>query len=163
MPLPAFVSTPVLVASAIATVVAVAGMRATDLGPWYRELRKPSWQPPDWLFGPVWTLVYVTCVSSVAAAWPLLPPEARTQYLVAWGLNVTLNVLWSVLFFARRRPDLAFWEVGGLWGSIVVLLVLTSRVSSRAAWLVVPYLVWVSFAAYLNRVVVRLNAPFLSE
>lgn len=156
-------SVPALVASGVATVVAVVGMRVTALGPWYRQLRKPSWQPPDFLFGPVWTTVYICSVASVAMAWPQLSAGMRLPFLLAWGANVCLNVWWSVLFFRRRRPDLAFLEVWGLWGSILLVAGLTWQAAPSAGWLLVPYLAWVSFAAYLNRVIVRLNAPFTPE
>ncbi len=157
------ISVPALVAAGVAACVAVVGMRVTALGRWYRELRKPSWQPPDWLFGPVWTTVYICSVTSVTIAWPKLTPADRVPYLLAWALNVALNIWWSVLFFRRRRPDLAFVEVWALWGSIVLVGVLTWRASPGAGWFIVPYLAWVSFAAYLNRVIVLLNAPFLPE
>lgn len=154
---------PTVAASAVATCVAVAGMRATELGPWYRALRKPAWQPPDWVFGTVWTLVYVTSVASVAVAWPRLSDTLRVAFVVAWGTNVVLNYVWSVLFFRRHRPDLALVEVVALWCSIVAVAAVTWKVTPGGALLLLPYLIWVSIAAYLNRAIVRLNSPFLPE
>lgn len=153
-------SAPTFVATVVAIVVATAGARATELGVWYRELRKPTWQPPDWLFGPVWTLVYGFCVWSVATAWPALAPSPRTAFLVAWGINILANVWWSVLFFRRRRPDWALREVALLWLSIVGVMVVTWPAAPAAALQLLPYLLWVSFASVLNAAVVRLNAPF---
>jgi tryptophan-rich sensory protein len=86
--------------------------------------------------------------------------EVRLQILAAFALNAFLNTLWSLLFFRIKRPDLALDEVGLLWLSIILLIVLLRRRSTAAAWLLVPYVVWVSFAAYLNWTIVQLNAPF---
>lgn len=80
--------------------------------------------------------------------------------LAAFALNATLNLVWSLLFFRLHRPDWAFVEVMALWLSIVLLMVLAGRRSATAAWLLLPYLAWVSFAALLNQAVVRLNSPF---
>jgi tryptophan-rich sensory protein len=151
---------PALVATGVATVVGYIGSRATELGPWYRELRKPSWQPPDWAFGAVWTTVYAFSIWSVAKAWPMAAPEQRTSYLLAWGVNVLLNMWWSLLFFRQRRPDLALVEVVALWLSIVVIIVFSWQITPAAGLLLLPYLVWVSIATVLNRAIVRLNAPF---
>lgn len=156
----AFPSTPTIVATLVAALVAVAGARLTELGTWYRELRKPAWQPPDWAFGPAWTTVYACCVWSVATAWPAATTAQRRVYLMAWAVNVVANVWWSALFFRQRRPDWALREVVLLWLSIVGVIVATATADVRAAVMLVPYLVWVSFASVLNRAIVRLNAPF---
>jgi benzodiazapine receptor len=141
--------------------VAVLGGLSTDLGAWYANLRRPSWQPADHWFGPAWTLIFALCALSAAEAWRALrDPRARQWLLVAWSANAFLNVLWSLLFFRLQRPDRALAEVVLLWLSIVLLIVLSARASRRAAWLLVPYLAWVSFAATLNLAVVRLNGPF---
>lgn len=154
---------PTVIAAAVAACVAVAGMRATELGPWYRALRKPPWQPPDWAFGAVWTLVYVTSVAAVALAWPRMTGTLRVVFVAAWAVNVGLNYYWSVLFFRRRRPDLALKEVVALWLSIAAVMALAGLAAPSGALLLLPYLVWVSIAARLNRAIVRLNAPFLQE
>ena len=151
---------PSVVAMAVAVLVAVVGARVTALGPWYRELIKPSWQPPDWAFGPAWTTVYIFCVWSVSVAWPAASPSQRTVYLIAWGINLAANVWWSVLFFRRKRPDWAFREVVLLWLSIVGVMAASWPASPRASLLLLPYLLWVSFASVLNMAIVRLNAPF---
>lgn len=152
--------TPALAATVVAAVVAIGGARATELGTWYRELRKPTWQPPDWLFGPVWTLVYICCIWSVSTAWPALPSASRPAYLALWGVNVAANLWWSVLFFRRRRPDWALREVALLWLSIVAVMAASWSPAPAAALQLLPYLLWVSFASVLNAAIVRLNAPF---
>lgn len=158
---PSPLASPTAIAAAVAVAVAVVGARATELGPWYRELRKPRWQPPDWLFGPAWTTIYVCCVWSVRLAWPAAAASGgRTAYLAAWGLNLAANAWWSVLFFRRQRPDWALREVVLLWASIAVLVALSWRLAPAAGALLLPYLAWVSFAAVLNAAIVRRNAPF---
>lgn len=155
-----FLRSPTVVATAVAVVIAITGARATELGRWYRELLKPSWQPPDWAFGPAWTTVYAFSVWSVSTAWPAATAEQRITYLLAWGVNLFANVWWSILFFRRRRPDWALREVVLLWLSIVGVMAASWPADPRAALLLLPYLLWVSFASVLNRAIVRLNAPF---
>ena len=151
----------ILTASACATVVAVCGMLLTKLGPWYRGLRKPSWQPPDWAFGPAWTTIFVLAVVSSVLGWYAAPDgTARLVMVVLFALNAVLNVAWSALFFNRRRPDWALLEVGPLWLSILALMLWQWPHSHIAAWALAPYLAWVSFASFLNWTIVRLNRPF---
>lgn len=148
---------PVAVAGALAMFVAALGASATDIGPWYQALRKPAWQPPDWLFGPVWTTIYALTAYAGVLAWNASRPPLRTQIMGLFALNALLNVLWSELFFNFHRPDLALIETVPFWASIIVLMVAVGRVSRRGAWLLAPYLAWVSFASVLNLTIVRLN------
>jgi translocator protein len=138
--------------------VVVAGTLGTDLGPWYQALRQPAWKPPDAAFGPAWTLVFTLTAWAGARAW-IAAPDAALRRALAWafGLNGALNVLWSWLFFKLRRPDLALAEVALFWLSIVWLIVLARRGDRLAGWLLLPYLLWVGFAAALNAAVVQLN------
>jgi translocator protein len=152
---------PVALAALAALAVAALGALATDLGPWYQNLRQPAWKPPDVLFGPAWTVIYtLTALSALLALQKTAPGAARRNLLVLFGLNATLNVLWSLLFFRFQRPDWALYQVVLFWASICVLILATARVSRLASGLLVPYLAWVSFAAALNLAVVRLNGPF---
>lgn len=144
-----------------ALAVGVLGGLATEIGPWYESLRKPSWQPPDWLFGPVWTVIYaLTTIAGLKAALAAPDRTARRRIVLAYGANAMFNVLWSLLFFRLHRPDWALAEVALLWASIVVMIVVTRRWSPLGGWLLVPYLAWVSFAAFLNYTIVMLNGPF---
>jgi benzodiazapine receptor len=152
---------PIVVAVVGVTVVALAGGLATDTGPWYQELAKPSWQPPDWLFGPAWTTIFaLIAAAGVRAWWDSSPGSERQTLLAQFAINGILNVFWSVLFFALRRPDWALAEVVFLWLSILALILTVRRRSPVAAWLLLPYLAWVSFASLLNLAVVRLNPAF---
>jgi translocator protein len=154
---------PVLAAALAALAVAGLGALATDLGPWYQSLQKPAWQPPDWLFGPLWTLIFGLAALAAVAVWSAArKPALRRRVIALFALNAALNVLWSLLFFRLQRPDWALAGVGLLWLSIVLLIVVVLPWSRSAAWLLAPYLVWVTFAASLNVAVVRLNAPFAS-
>ena len=128
---------------------------------WYLSLRKPSWNPPDWLFGPAWTTIGLLCVGSAVRAWRSARRggEQRTV-LVLFAINGLLNAAWSGLFFRLRRPDWALIEVVPLWLSIVALIAAFAGRAPLSAWLLVPYLIWVSFASVLNLEIVRLNRPF---
>ena len=154
---------PVAAAALSATAVAGLGALTTQLGPWYYGLHKPAWQPPDWLFGPAWTLIFALSALAGILYWrPVTRREDRQQVIAAFALNAFLNTLWSLLFFRLERPDWALYEVGFLWLSILLLVVLVGRGTRTGAWLLVPYVVWVGFAAFLNWQIVRLNAPFPS-
>jgi tryptophan-rich sensory protein len=148
---------PVVIAFLVAFAVAGIGGAATDIGPWYFNLVKPAWQPPDWAFGPIWTLIYITTGIAGVRAWRLGDTRQRRLFLIALLINCALNVLWSLLFFKMQRPDLALIEVVALWLSIVPLMLLPLRYSPRSSLLMLPYLAWVSVAAYLNLAIVRLN------
>jgi tryptophan-rich sensory protein len=152
---------PTLVAAAGVTVVAVAGALLTDLSPWYYKLRKPSWQPPDWLFGPAWTTIFICEAASAVIAWHTIHSTAIMALFIALLiLNGGLNMLWSLFFFKMQRPDYAQGEVGFLWLSIAAPMSLLYTYSGWAWILLLPYLLWVSFAAFLNYTIVRLNRPF---
>ena len=148
---------PIYIAILLALVVGGLGGAATTIGPWYYGLAKPSWQPPDWLFGPVWTTIYVLTAIAGVRAWRRGNPTERRFFAGALALNLVLNVLWSVIFFTLKRPDLALLEVVPLWLSIALLMLLVRRCSPLSSVLLLPYLLWVGFAAYLNWTIVRLN------
>jgi tryptophan-rich sensory protein len=151
---------PLAAGALCAVVVAGLGGVMTDTGPWYLGLAKPAWQPPGWIFGPAWTIIFACCAWSFAEAWAAAPRSMRATVLGLFGLNMALNIAWSALFFAFRRPDWALIEVVPLWLSIAALIRVLAPFSRRAAALLFPYLVWVAIAALLNWEVVRLNGPF---
>lgn len=125
-------------------------------GEWYAALNKPSWTPPSYLFGPVWTALYVMIAVS---GWRLWTRVGRSMHpaMVAWGVQMVLNALWSWLFFGVHRPDIAFVEIAMLWISIVATIFLAWQRDRWAAGLLVPYLFWVSFASALNLAIWQLN------
>jgi tryptophan-rich sensory protein len=144
-----------------AVVVAGLGGALTQLGSWYRELKRPPLQPPDWAFGPAWTVIFaLTCIAGVIA-WQSVPDGPWHGWIVcAFLVNGALNIGWNLLFFTLRRPDWALMEVAFLWLSIVIPMVAIAPVSAASALLLVPYAIWVGFASYLNAGIVRLNRPF---
>jgi tryptophan-rich sensory protein len=154
-------SIPAIVAFVITIAVLGVGAAATSVGPWYRALRKPSWNPPDWLFGPAWTVILGLAAWAGVLAWDAAPDDG-SRYLVGglYGLNILFHMLWSPLFFNLQRPDWALIEVPFLWASVAALMIVLAPLSALASWLLLPYLLWVAFAAYLNWVIVRMNRPF---
>ncbi len=151
----------IVVAALSAILLAGVGGLATAIGPWYRALRKPTWQPPDWAFGPAWTLILGMAAGSGALAWEAAPDAAgRFQVVALFAANGLFHFLWSPLFFRLKRPDWALFEVVFLWLSCLALIIGLARFSTTASLLIVPYLLWVSFASWLNLAIVRLNGPF---
>jgi translocator protein len=153
---------PIVVASVTVIFVLAVGGWTTTVGTWYGHLRKPSWNPPNWVFGPAWTAILSLAGWSGVSAWSNAVDDGpgRGLVLTLFAVNVLLHMLWSPLFFALKRPDWALVEVPFLWLSIAALMVVVGRYSSLAAWLLLPYLLWVTFAAVLNLEIVRLNRPF---
>ena len=131
---------------------------ATSVGTWYAALRKPPYNPPGWIFGPVWTVLYalmgVAAWLVVRRGWDSVAVKAA---LAAFVAQLVLNMLWSAVFFGMRSPGIAFIELLGLWVAILVTIRLFWRVSPTAGALLVPYVLWVSFAAVLNYSIWRLN------
>jgi len=142
-------------------VTALAGAWITEIGPWYRGLKKPSWQPPDWAFGPAWSTIFLCAAWAGVLAWRSPDfAEHRTMVIAAFATNYAMNMLWSYLFFRRRRPDWAMVEVIPFFFTIVWMMVAVAPLSSTAVLLLVPYLCWVSFATVLNATIIKLNHPF---
>lgn len=152
---------PILIAGFAATLIALVGMTITDLGPWYRSLVQPSWAPPDAVYGAAWTAIYAFAALSGVSGWLAMPHGREREWLIGlFALNGFLNVAWSLLFFRFHRPDWALFEVAALWISVAILIAYIGRRSTRGAILLLPYLIWVSFAALLNQAIVALNGPF---
>jgi translocator protein len=154
---------------------------APAIGNWYYFLVKPSFNPPNWLFAPVWTILFLLMGVSFYLVWvKKWSPREGAEYSAkkAWNpvseklwtgswkeentfmifvLQLVLNILWSVIFFGLRSPGAAFFEILMLWFAILYTIVNFYRVSKTAAYLFVPYILWVSFAAFLNFSIWRLN------
>ena len=126
------------------------------LAPWYAGLSKPPWTPPNWLFGPVWTALYIMMA---VAAWLVWKRTTLVSLPMALFLiQLLLNVAWSGLFFRMKSPGAGFADIVLLWLAIAATLMSFWPVSSVAGWLLVPYLLWVSYASALNFSIWRRNA-----
>lgn len=146
------------VVGALVLVAAVLGGRATatSVDDWYRSLHKPSWTPPSWAFGAAWTPLYIAIAIAGVLVWDR---DGMGWPMALWGLQLLLNTLWSAIFFGLRAPALAFVEIVALAVVIGICIVVFVGVSQLAAWLFVPYLLWVGFAAALNYGIWSRNAP----
>jgi tryptophan-rich sensory protein len=148
----------IVVAALITVAMLAIGGATTTVGPWYRHLRKPTWNPPDWAFGPAWTVILGLAAWAGVLGWTHAPDaEGHRRVAVLFGINILLHMLWSPLFFNLKRPDWALIEVPFLWLSILALMLGLAPFSLLASWLLLPYLLWVGFAAFLNLTIVRLN------
>ncbi len=126
-------------------------------GDWYRDLKKPSWNPPDFLFPIAWTLLYAMMAVAAWLVWERAGWPAAALPIGLWIVQLVFNALWSALFFGMKRMDYALVDVVLLWLSIAATIALFWPISALAGWLMVPYLAWVSFAAFLNLTILRLN------
>jgi len=126
-------------------------------GEWYRTLEKPSWTPPGYLFGPVWTFLYACMGVAAWLVWKRFGFAGARLALALFMGQLVLNVMWSWIFFGLHRPGLAFLEIFLLWVMIMATMIAFWRKHTRAGVLLLPYLLWVSFAAVLNYSIWRLN------
>ncbi|MGD0899452.1 MAG: TspO/MBR family protein [Thermoguttaceae bacterium] len=124
---------------------------------WYATLTKPSWNPPNWIFGPVWSSLYFCMAVAAWLVWRQGGFSGAKLPLTLFAVQLVLNVLWSFIFFGLENPSLAFVEVLFLWLAIAATMVTFWRLSVIAGILFVPYLAWVAFASVLNFTIWRLN------
>jgi tryptophan-rich sensory protein len=117
---------------------------------WYVDLTKPEWTPPDWVFGPVWTALYIGMAVAAWLVWRQRGIGAARLPFALFATQLVLNSMWSVLFFGFQQPGVAFIEILLLWAAILATLIAFWRHSTLAGLLLFPYLAWVSFAAVLN-------------
>jgi translocator protein len=128
-------------------------------GEWYERLRKPAWRPPNGLFAPVWTILYLMIAVAGWRVWRDAGFARASLPLAAYALQLALNAAWTPLFFGLRRPELGLFDIALLWLAIAATIGLFWPIDGVAAALLAPYLAWVTFAGALNFAVWRLNAP----
>jgi tryptophan-rich sensory protein len=133
-------------------------LTSTSVGDWYQALEKPRWTPPDWVFGPVWSVLYALMGIAAWFVWRKGGWTASRTSLLLFGVQLVLNVAWSAIFFALRSPGLAMAEIVILWLAIVATAISFWGRSSIAALLFVPYLAWATFATLLNFAIWRMHA-----
>jgi len=149
-----------VIALIIPQLVAASGayFTVTGTGSWYQTLDKPSWNPPSWVFGPVWTTLYLLMGIAMFLVWRSdAPNKLKRRATILWGVQLFFNFLWSFLFFGREQIFGALLEIVALWVLILLTIFAFARVNKLAAWLLVPYISWVSFAAILNYTIWDLN------
>ena len=130
---------------------------STTVDGWFRTLVQPSFAPPAWLFPPVWTVLYLLMATAAWRIWRLPATPARRRALALFGVQLFLNLIWSFLFFALRSPPAGLADIAALWLAILATLLAFGRLDRVAGLLLIPYLLWVSYAAALNVATVWLN------
>ena len=130
---------------------------ASGIHDWYITLHKPSFNPPNYLFGPVWTLLYLLMGVSVFIIWRSNQGRKRNEALKIFAIQITFNFLWSFLFFRFNLVGVAFMDILVIWFSIVLMIFIFRRVNKIAAYLQIPYLLWVTYATTLNGAIWLLN------
>ena len=142
----------------VATGILAGLFTASSVKGWYLTLNKPAWNPPSAVFAPVWTTLYILMGIAFYLIWqsPVSASQKKPAILF-WSGQLVLNALWSFLFFKKNAIGFALIEISILWIVILITIVLFARISRPAAWLLVPYISWVSFAAILNYAIWKLN------
>ena len=147
----------VLITFEVASFAAAATGVIFKPGDWYKQLDKPRWRPPDWLFAPVWTVLYVAIGLSGWLVWLEAGIAGAALPLSIYAAQLLLNAAWTPIFFGLHRPGLAVVEIVLLWAAILATIIVFYPVNAVAALLLAPYLAWVSFAAALNMSIWRRN------
>jgi len=124
---------------------------------WYAFINKPLFSPPNWIFGPVWTLLYILMGISAFLIWKKRDNLKTKSALIFYGIQLILNALWSIIFFGMHNPGLALLEIIILWLFILITLIKFYKINKTAGLLFIPYLLWVSFASILNYAIWILN------
>jgi len=146
----------ILITEAIAVTASI--FTISQIPVWYTALNKPSFNPPNWLFGPVWTILYILIAIAAYLVWQRRnDSELYQKARIAYVVQLILNFAWSAVFFGMHQVLGALVVIGLLWISIVVIIYYFSKFNKLAAWLLVPYLLWVSFASVLNLYIYLLN------
>lgn len=137
-------------------VVTMRGAGRPD-GPWFRALDKPAFQPPNWLFAPVWTVLYGTIAYSGYRVWARPGSAARSRALAWWAAQLVLNAAWTPLFFGAQRPTPALVDIAALDIAAIAYALAAAKVDPRAMHVIVPYLAWIAYATALNASIVARN------
>ncbi len=137
----------------------IAGLFTTsEISGWFQTIRKPAWQPPNWVFGPVWTGLYILMGIAFYLVWKSpAPAKTKRMAVTLWIIQLVFNFFWSFIFFKKHQIDWALGEIVILWFFILLTILSFGRVSKPAAWLMVPYISWVTFATLLTLNIYQLN------
>ncbi|MEI2737972.1 MAG: TspO/MBR family protein [Chitinophagaceae bacterium] len=139
---------------------ATAGLfTVTGVGSWYQTINKPSWNPPGWVFAPVWTTLYVMMGVSLYLVWKSgVSNNLKRTAIGLFAFQLVLNFFWSLIFFDQQQPGWALVEIIVMWFFILFTIFAFAKVNKTAAWLLVPYISWVSFATILNYTIWKMNS-----
>lgn len=126
---------------------------------WYQDIVKPSFNPPNYLFGPVWTILFVLMGISLYIIWTSKYKNKayKKEVIIIFAIQLIINIFWSVLFFRLESPMLAFFEIIALWIAILATIIGFYKISKIASLILIPYILWVSFASVLNFFIWKLN------
>ncbi len=127
-----------------------------SISTWYIYLHKPFFTPPSWIFGPAWTALYIMMGISLYIIW-INPIKNKKMAFITFGVQMFLNMIWSIIFFGFQSPLFAFIEIIILWISILLSIIYFFKISKSASYLLIPYILWVSFASILNFSIYYLN------
>ena len=152
-----FIKLPVSLLIPLAAGFAGSFFTRASVDTWYREITKPAFNPPDWLFAPVWTILYILMGISFFIIWSRENSRDRKSAVSVFIFQIFLNFLWTVLFFGLRNPLAGLIEIILLQGLLAVNILKFRKISTAAAWLLLPYFLWTAFAAVLNFSIVILN------
>jgi tryptophan-rich sensory protein len=134
------------------------GFTVSGINSWYATINKPWFNPPNWIFGPVWTSLYVMMGIAFYLIWKSdAVPSLKSQAITLFFIQLIVNFLWSIIFFYLQQPGWAFFDIVIMWVMILLTIFSFGKISSTAAWLLVPYICWVSFASVLNFAIWKLN------
>ena len=138
---------------------AIAGLAtASNIGGWYATISKPGFNPPNWIFGPVWTLLYILMGIALSLIWKHPASPHRSNAIWLFFIQLFLNFIWSFIFFYFHNVGLALADIITMWIFIILTIISFSQLDKKAARLLVPYICWVSFALILNVAIYYLNA-----
>ncbi|MBA2745159.1 MAG: tryptophan-rich sensory protein [Flavisolibacter sp.] len=150
-----------IIAIGLPLLVGAAGsyFTVTGEGSWYQQINKPDWNPPGKIFGPVWTMLYILMGIAFYLVWKSdVAQTVKAKAMTLWGIQLVANFLWSYLFFERQEIGLAFAEILLLWVLILLTIFAFAKLNKLAAWLMVPYISWVSFASILTYTIWKMNS-----
>lgn len=139
---------------------AIAGLfTRPEIDGWYQTINKPSWQPPNWVFGPVWTALYIMMGIALYLVWRSnVEAKIKRAAIVLWVVQLVFNFFWSYIFFRQHQIDWALGEIIVLWLFILFTIFAFAKINKTAAWLLVPYISWVTFASILTYTIYQLNS-----
>ncbi|HEY1113830.1 MAG TPA: TspO/MBR family protein [Chitinophagaceae bacterium] len=152
--------TKALISLAVPNIVGISAALFTETGEssWYQTIERPEWNPPGWVFGPVWTALYLMMGWAFYLVWKSdAPARLKRPAMILWTVQLVFNFFWTLIFFGAHEIGWALAEIAALWLLILLTIFAFARISKTAAWLLVPYISWVSFATLLTYTIWRLN------